>query len=439
MFDSPNGRPISWFSLAQRCALMLTIFIAVISSPRIMLLDIEPLANIPLEFRAVTLALPDFVLLLLIAFTAIRLVAEGRYAEDLLATTRLLLSRGLIFWIASVVWTGMSTLWSFEAIMTRFVTIHVAASVLMAILLADLIRREGSRGLIWGLVFSAVLQAVIGVAQSLNGNPLGLGALGELPRFSYDTDRFFRAAGLSQHPNYLGGYLMLGVLACLLMAWQTQRWRWFILSLASVCGVGLIATLSRSAILGTGVALLPVMIVLLRSLDAARRHVIVTGIVVLIMIGVTLALIATHGDIQTRFLTGREFFFEDSWREIQRSPLLGTGAGALMLTINSHRSQRTDVLPVHNVYLYVWAEAGIVGLALFVLACGAILWQIRQHPTALVWSCTFLSVCVTMLFDNYWWAIHPFQIVFFWIVGYWWGITLPQHERPREPQSDQGM
>lgn len=410
-------------SLMQRGLLMLIVFIAVISSPRVMLLEVQPLANVPLEFRAVTVALPDFALILLLLATALRLVIESNYAERLLKTARRLLWHGLFFWIALLVWMGISSAWSPAAIMTRFVTVHALGGLLMALVLADLMWHEGAHGLLWGVIISAAIQAVIGVAQSLNGDPLGLGALGELPRFSYDTDRFFRAAGLSQHPNYLGGYLMVSLFACLLITWQNwtrPRWRWLGMGLAAVCAVGLIATLSRSALIGTGAGLLPLVIVLLRALGAKRRRLILGGLAVIAVIAVALVLIATRGDVVTRFFTAREFFFNDSWREIQRNPILGTGAGALMITIDAHGSDLIDVLPVHNVYLYVWAEAGIIGLALFVLACGSILWRIRRNP-ALIWGCAFLAVCVTMLFDNYWWAIHPFQIVFFWVVGYWWG------------------
>jgi O-antigen ligase len=420
MTTAPTTRP-SLLGLAQRGVLMLIAFIAVISSPRIMLLEVEPLANIPLEFRAVTLSLPDFALIALIVITVLRLVVEDGYAERLLRTGRDLLWQGLIFWIALVVWMAVSSLWSPFAIMTRYVTIHAAVCVLMAVILADLMRHEGVQGLLWGLVISAVLQAVIGIAQSLNGDPLGLGALGELPRFSYDTAQFFRAAGLSQHPNYLGGYLMISLFACLLLSWQRPRWRGLSLALAAVIGVGLIATLSRSAILGTAVGLLPLVIMLLRSLDAARRRLIIGGGIALAVIGIALVLVATRGDVVTRFFMAREFFFDDSWREIQRSPILGTGAGALTLSIDKRGASLPNVLPVHNVFLYVWAEAGIVAMMLFVLACLAILRGIGRNTTALLWGSAFLAVCVTMLFDNYWWAIHPFQIVFFWIIGYWWG------------------
>ena len=443
MTTSPTIRTSSWLSLAQRGLLMLTIFIAVISSPRIMLLDVEPLANVPLEFRAVTVSLPDFVLIALLLVTGIRLVSEAGYAERLLKTGQHLLRYGLVFWVALLVWLGLSTLWSPATVMTRFVTLHAAAGVLLALLLADLLSHEGRTGLLWGLVASAMLQALIGVAQSLNGNPLGLGVLGELPRFSYDTDRFFRAAGLSQHPNYLGGYLMVSLFACLLLArqsWQHQRQRVLSLLLAVIVCLGLIATLSRSAILGTGIGLLPLIVMLLRSLDVARRRLILAAFGVVLVVGVVLVLIATRGDLATRFLMGREFFFADSWREIQRSPLLGTGAGALILTIDKHGSPLAVALPVHNVYLYIWAEAGLVGMLLFVLACGAVLWRIRPNAAAFLWGCAFLGVCATMLFDNYWWAIHPFQIVFFWIVGYWWGLVLPQRVAEREPvQLSQGM
>jgi O-antigen ligase len=83
------------------------------------------------------------------------------------------------------------------------------------------------------------------------------------------------------------------------------------------------------------------------------------------------------------------------------------------------------LLPVHNVYLYIWAELGLPGLALFLLGCFSILKRLRSRLSAnmLLWLCCFLAICGVMIFDNYWWAVHPFRVVFLCVVGLWWGYT----------------
>jgi O-antigen ligase len=86
-----------------------------------------------------------------------------------------------------------------------------------------------------------------------------------------------------------------------------------------------------------------------------------------------------------------------------------------------------NLLPVHNVYLFIWAEQGLPGLALFVVGCGVILWRLRRtdQPEVLIWSACFLAICTVNLFDNYFWAVHPFRVVFFWVIGLWWAYAYP--------------
>jgi O-antigen ligase len=170
------------------------------------------------------------------------------------------------------------------------------------------------------------------------------------------------------------------------------------------------------------VGTLPTLIWLLRLAAPRTRRLIISGALAVSVIGAGLALVATRGDIVSRFFMGREFFFDWSWAEIQASPVIGAGAGNLMFAISERGVNERDVLPVHNVYLYVWGETGLIGMVLFVLGCGSVLGVISQRPERLIWGGALLGVCVTMLFDNYWWAILPYRVLFFWVIGSWWGL-----------------
>ncbi|MBX3065849.1 MAG: O-antigen ligase family protein [Anaerolineae bacterium] len=418
-----------FFSLAQRFSLAAIVFIAVIAAPRELLLEVTDQPNIPLDFRAIMISRPDYPLLFLLLITGLRLVFDSTYPARIGATARLIWIRyGGVFWLALSIWMGTSLLWAGQPIMTRYVALHALAALIMALILADLIRAEGDDWLLSALVISGVIQTVVAVAQSITGGPLGLAALGEAQRFTYDPENFYRATGLSQHANYLGGYLAIAIFACILLSYRiAQRQQRPILPVVAgiICGIGLTTTLSRSAILGLAVGCLPLIWLILRRASPALRRLMVVGGVAAVVGGIILVLIATRGDLATRFFSGREFFFEDSWAEISASPLIGTGAGNLMLNIGPKRGYEVpNLLPVHNVYLYVWAESGLVGLALFVAGCAAILARLRSvNRQALIWSCAFVAVCVIMLFDNYWWGVHPFQLLFLWVIGMWWGLA----------------
>jgi len=36
------------------------------------------------------------------------------------------------------------------------------------------------------------------------------------------------------------------------------------------------------------------------------------------------------------------------------------------------------------------------------------------------------------LFDNYFWAIMPMRVIFFWAIGLWWGFALRADEHRRQ-------
>lgn len=412
--------------------------ISVIASPRGMLLDLTDLPGVPLEFHAITISLAEVLLLGVLLLTAVRLALSGAYRTQLAETLQQVARpTWALAWIALALWMALSSFWALQPTMTRFVTLHAVGVMLLAILVADMVRHEGEQGLLIGLVLSGVFQTGIAIAQALNGNPLGLDALGEIPRFPYDTAAYYRAPGLAQHPNYLGGYLMLAMFAALLLLFRLRqrgaRLGAVIAGLAlGVCGVGLITTLSRSAIVGTAAGTLPLLVWLLRLAAPRTRRLIVGGALVLIVLGAGLAVIATRGDIVSRFFMGREFFFDWSWTEIQARPVIGAGAGNLMFAISERGVNERDVLPVHNVYLYVWGETGLIGMALFVLGCGSVLGVISQRPERLIWGGALLGLCVTMLFDNYWWAILPYRVLFFWVLGSWWGLQFMTTARVEE-------
>lgn len=418
-----------FFSLAQRFSLAALVFIAVIAAPRELLLEVSDQPNIPLDFRAIMISRPDYALLLLLLITGLRLVFDALYPARLAATARLIWIRyGGVFWLALAVWMGASLLWAGQPIMTRYVALHAFAALIMALILADLVRAEGDAWLLPALVISGVIQTAVAVAQSITGGPLGLAALGEVPRFTYDPVNFYRSTGLSQHANYLGGYLVIAIFACVLLGQRMmlRRQRPILPVIAGViCGIGLTTTLSRSAILGLAVGCIPLIWLILRRASPALRRLVLIGGVVAVLGGISLVFIATRGDLATRFFSGREFFFEDSWAEIIAHPIIGTGAGNLMLNIGPKRGYEIpNLLPVHNVYLYVWAESGLIGLALFLAGCALILVRLREaNAQALIWGCAFIASCVIMLFDNYWWGVHPFQLLFFWMFGLWWGLA----------------
>lgn len=414
----------------QVALLCIIIFISVVSSPRSMLLEVSPQPNIPIEFRIIAISIPDYFAALLIVVTIIRLLFDAEYRGQLSTTANWIFSTwGGRWWGGLALWMVVGMAWAGDSAMLRFTTLHFILLLVMAVILADVVRRRDERVLLSALVLSAVIQSLIAAAQTVNGGPLELWSLGEIDRFTYETTAYYRAPGLSMHPNYLGGYLMLGLFACASLARQNlqdKKTTLILLVAGLVIGVGLVTTLSRSAMLATVVGFAPVVVTLVWSGARRSRWLIGGGLVMLIITAAILIWVILNGDLQSRIFASREFFFTYSFEVIKNHPVLGVGAGNLMLEVGRMWGMSVEhLLPVHNVYLYIWAELGIPGLALFLLACFAILRHLRARVNAasFIWLCGFLAICVVMLFDNYWWAVHPFRVVFLWVIGVWWGYA----------------
>lgn len=412
--------------------------LGVISSPRRLVYDAFYSTSVPLDFHAVTLSIADFVGMVLLITTLLRLLIEPAYRLRLRGTTQAVLSQlGGFFWLLLAAWLFLSGAWAAERGLWLGTSLHYLAVVAVMLITADWVRAHGL-GLLWALLIGGVGQSVVALLQILNQNPLGLGILGEVPRPEYDPITFFRASGLSMHPNYLGGYLMLAVVASLLLAstaYQRQKRladARLAAALGLLCALGVISTLSRSAYLGTVVAvLLPALITLVSLRGRARR--IALGIGAVAIVGAAVAvLLVVRGDVATRFLQGREFFFDDTIMIIQDAPILGVGAGNLMYAIAySIGDPGVPILPAHNVYLYLWAEAGIIGAVLFTAACGTLLFRMRVGAVGAVFTLGggVLALCLVMLFDNYAWAVHPHRVVTFWFFGIYYGVLVSSWQK----------
>jgi len=325
---------------------------------------------------------------------------------------------------------------------------HRAAVTVVAVLIAGgtclYVMQEGSERWCAGLLTALLLlQGGAAVVQFVKQGSIGLSWMGEL---WLDPDgqgisvidvagrRWLRAYGLTSHPNALGGYLSMGILACLgavrAVPSSTRRWTWGAILLGSM---GLFFTFSRSAWLGTAVGLLYLAWVMRpwRAVDwrapRVRRAALLLGgllAVVATVLGVAYRdLLATRllrlGDpLEATSIRERAEDYPQAWGLIRVAPLQGVGSGyyvdALWAGVGADRPP--GFRKVHNIYLLAAAELGIGGALLWlgivlapsaVLACRAL----RTGGAAIGagWAAALLSAAVLGVFDNYlyipstWW------------------------------------
>jgi O-antigen ligase len=224
--------------------------------------------------------------------------------------------------------------------------------------------------------------------------------------------------------NPYGAYLVLitSLIAALLLRMK-RNWQKIILLIASL--ITLIYTFSRSAWIGTFVAVAFLVILGLYKTKLFST-VVISGVVVVLIVG---ALVVTNHSTQLQNIIyhtqtnsavkttsdqGHLSGLESGLKDIYHQPLGGgVGTAGPASTYNPKRIRIAE-----NYYIQVGQETGIIGLGLFLainICLGYRLWQRRSESLALGLFASFLGLVVVNMFSHAW--ADP-------TLGYlWWGLS----------------
>jgi hypothetical protein len=305
----------------------------------------------------------------------------------------------------------------------------------------------------WSFAAAAVVQAVVAIPQFLLGHSLGLKRLGEItveaawPGASVvmvGTARWLRAYGLTQHPNLLGGCMMVILLVMAGYYFAQATWhRFLMLGAMGLALATLLLTFSRAAWLGT---LLGGLVLTGLLLSAYRRGAwAVPRSSVTLLAAVSFGVVLTFGvlnwpllqprlgltsqGVEIRSVDARKMQVGAALTLIQMRPGLGAGLGnypiALYRLAPETVSEYPVYQPVYNVLLLSTAELGLGGGLLWfalVLTPWLALWIRRRALQIRPWwaglSGAMAGLTVVSLLDYYPWASHQ-GTLFLWII---WGL-----------------
>ncbi|MBI3732923.1 MAG: O-antigen ligase family protein [Chloroflexi bacterium] len=270
------------------------------------------------------------------------------------------------------------------------------------------------------------IHALVGVGQVLAQGPLGLPAeLALAPERSgaavvaVGGDRWLRAYGLMFHPNVLGGFLAVGLLASLpMLGHRAMRLLWWLLWL------GLLVSFSRSAWLATAIVLPPTAGWLVWRQSALRRPIVMSAVgaaLILLIAGLVLgAQVQTRLQLasdasESRSLAERGQLLAIALDVIRAHPATGVGAGNFPLAL------ATAPIPmvlqfVHNVPLLLAAEVGILGglLWLWLWLAPALglerVWR-GADPWPVVMTGAWLGLGIIALWDSYPWTLESGRLL----------------------------
>jgi O-antigen ligase len=202
-----------------------------------------------------------------------------------------------------------------------------------------------------------------------------------------------RLTGGIGDPNYLAAVLVPAIALALFMFLGTKGWfpRVVLLIASSVCLSALFLTQSRGGIIALAVTVVAAVI----FAGPARRNVLAATSVVGAIASVYLLLIAPPHALNRLTVfrggggTGRTDLWAVAANAFESHPFAGIGLGNFTVVepiyaVSTQRSlPRADLIvtqrqPVHNTYLHIAAELGIVGALLFVGLLVAVLDAVRQ-------------------------------------------------------------
>ena len=244
-----------------------------------------------------------------------------------------------------------------------------------------------------------------------------------------DGLRILRAYGTLPHPNILGGFALLCLLGPASLFITARRTNIPALLLYSLGIVLIMETFSRSAWLGLLVFLF-VLWLKSKHLDRQRFYLLFAASVLAIILTLfpLQELVLTRmgsSSVQTEQLStfGRSWLNGQALGVIQANPINGVGIGSFILQLAGHAIEGAPIEPVHNVFLLIGSELGILGMlitAILIISMIVKGSKVRTSQATLA-SAALAGIGMIGLFDHYLWSIAPGRLMLGLALGLWAG------------------
>lgn len=224
---------------------------------------------------------------------------------------------------------------------------------------------------------------------------------------------FLRPYGTFSHPNSLAGFVLVGLIFIF-----TQKKLFGVDKIALVVGFFLLL-LCFSRTVWLAVLFLSLIYLIWRIIDKQKVGLFEFSYYFMAGTGLITVFLFTKSVIETASFENREVLAVFALELIKKQPFLGVGANNFLISLSRSGlswSVVSFLQPVHNIFLLIGSEIGLVGLIVFITF---LLLTVRRVPqfTILV---ALMAIVFTGLFDHYWLTLIQNQLLFVLILGLAW-------------------
>ena len=263
--------------------------------------------------------------------------------------------------------------------------VRMLGSVALAIAISRVTTtKRAAQALMVALIVSSAISALVVISDNMLGTRIGFGNRAiPLDQLDLPTERL-RFGGTSATPSLAAKMIAVGAMLATLLGIHLRRFRWPLFAAALVCAFGVTVTAGRAGILALG--LFAIWLVWRFRHSPKMLLILVAGLAVVALSPLWLSdstaermksLTSPQEDSTTQFrVADTKIGLDQLWRR----PLLGIGPKAFPVVYHSD-TYRFDATTnsehaLHNMYLGVAVEFGLVAFVSFLGLLGCAIWSV---------------------------------------------------------------
>lgn len=301
-------------------------------------------------------------------------------------------------------------------------------ALFFGIYVSKMLIKGNERILFWGVLLALLFESILGISQLIYGKTIGFWIFGErsfsistpaIAKFDFYGLQFLRPYGTFSHPNILAAFLIIFLI---LLDEVRSRFRnvkriekFFhpISVLLSISGI--IFSASRAAIF----------IFFSERFFSKKSKKIFLLLLIICLTPFLYTRFSSLFTFDNLSLLRREYLIESSFNVFSKFPLSGIGLNNFILFLSGDYAPGPGrfLQPVHNIYLLVLAETGIIGFVGWAVLIGSAFFKNFKLRITSFKLKIWLAILVFGLFDHFFLTLPQGYRMLFFV----WGLTLSEN------------